>query len=211
MPGVGDRGVKLVAWLAAVGAVSGALAALLLSRATTPLSGTPWFVFCVVIMYKPVADKRELAPARFVVTVRIIQTEPASGHTDRQFAIDITGDAGLVCEPAPDRASKHSVTETPDDSAPISSRAEDPRIPALRDLITECKMLRRQLPDPKTWTLADPIPKTLYRGLDALDERAAAVLEPGWMEQFRNDPPDLWRYAAGSVRRPGHTRSWRPP
>jgi hypothetical protein len=49
MPDVGDRGVKLVAWLAAVGAVSGALAALLLSRATTPLSGNPWFVFCVVI------------------------------------------------------------------------------------------------------------------------------------------------------------------
>jgi len=54
----------------------------------------------IAVMYKPVADKRELAPARFVVTVRIIRSEPSPDHTDRQFAIGVTSNAGLVCEPA---------------------------------------------------------------------------------------------------------------
>jgi hypothetical protein len=58
----------------------------------------------IAVMYKPVADKRELAPARFVVTVRIMRSDPSPDHADRQFAIGVTSNAGLVCEPVPSPA-----------------------------------------------------------------------------------------------------------
>src|ERR1022692_1449277 len=56
-----------------------------------------WFVTRaepVGVMYKPVRrDKKELADCRYVVTVRIIRTEPSEGYVDRQFSIGVTSNA----------------------------------------------------------------------------------------------------------------------
>jgi hypothetical protein len=81
-----------------------------------------------VVMYKPAPDKEELAAQRFVVTVRIIRTEPSANHLDRRFVIGVTANSGLACEPVPDKPPESALPSGSEPApATLELRLEDER------------------------------------------------------------------------------------